>query len=168
MKKNKLTQSLLKKLLNYDPDTGIWTWNVSRGKNNCEGMRAGCVDTYHGYRRISINDISYRSARLAWFYSFGRWPKGHIDHINHNKLDDRVANLRDVKPIINQRNRPLHSNNTSGICGIRFHDGKYEACIIINQKYIYLGRFTNKCDAIAARKAAECGSGFHTNHGKRR
>jgi hypothetical protein len=150
-----LAQSQLKDLIHYDPDTGVFTNRFSRSnKINTE------ADRFHsasGYKRISVNNVRYTSHRLAWFYMYGVWPKGNLDHINRVKDDNRLINLREVTGSQNCQNTGLRSDNTSGHKGISWSNGhrKWQAQIKANGVYLYLGRFINLDDAIAARKQAE-------------
>ena len=109
------------------------------------------------YRRIQLDGRKYKAHRLAWLYLFGEWPKGQIDHINRNSLDNRIANLRDVSQSENQHNRPEQANNTSGVKGVHWHKQKmrWQAAIRINGKLIHLGLFGTKEEAAYARFHAE-------------
>jgi len=81
-------------ILHYDPAAGIWTWKVDRGNASKSGSRAGSINR-DGYRVITINGREYRSARLAYFYMKGRWPRGYeIENINRIRHDDAWDNLR--------------------------------------------------------------------------
>lgn len=104
---------------------------------------------------------------------YGDWPKNEIDHINKDKQDNRINNLRDVTTAENQRNRKLMVTNKSGACGVHKLNKRYSALvwsavIMVDKKQIYLGSFRTKEQAIKARKAAERKHGFHPNHGKKR
>lgn len=113
-KEDSLTQEELKQKLNYDSDTGIFTW-IKRN-----GRRSGCP-TKLGYLQIVINKRHYYAHRLAWLYIHGVWPRV-IDHINHNPSDNRISNLRSGTQSQNLENK-IHpqSNNSTGILGIHFH-----------------------------------------------
>ena len=161
------TQSELKEALNYNPETGVFTWIISRGN----GVKSGDVAGYimlNGYASIRIGKISYLSHRLAFLYVYGRWPK-EIDHINHDKSDNRWVNLREVSKQENQRNRSMNKNNTSGVAGVGWDkkNNRWEAQIKAKGKSIKLGRFIDKFEAICARKSANNKYGFHENHGRK-
>jgi len=85
----------------------------------------------------------------------GRKEGLHTDHINRDKLDNRKSNLRFVTREQNMRNCKMKKNNTSGVTGVRYFIGKWVARIYRNHKEIHLGRFSNKEDAINARRVAE-------------
>ena len=162
---NALTQNELKRLLNYDPDTGIFTWLNPSGYKMKPGDRAGANDC--GYVCIGINGKTQRAHRLAFLYMTGRFPKI-TDHINHIKNDNRWANLREVDSVANCRNRPPSLINRHNKYGIQYveKDGLWRATIGNKGKSIHLGAFESKDLAIAARIGGERALGYHDNHGK--
>ncbi len=164
-----LTQARLKELVLYDRNTGIFTWKASR--IGCrKGDTAGCTNKHIGYKVIGIDKKLYMLHRLAWLYEHGELPKDQIDHINQNKLDNRIYNLREATYKTNGKNVPIGKANTSGTIGVSFNKKHkiWRANIKVNQKQITLGSFINKNDAIEARKHAEKLYGFHENHGQRK
>lgn len=86
----------------------------------------------------------------------GVWPKGQIDHVNGNRLDNRICNLRDATHAENQRNSKRPKSNTSGIKGVYWdkRSKKWGAHIRFGNKMLNLGRFSEKEDAAAAYKLA--------------
>jgi len=156
-----VTQELLKKLLSYNPDTGVFTW-VKRN-----GNIAGCP-TCRGYVRISICRKTYRAHRLAWLYTHGSFPDNQIDHINGVRNDNRIINLRQATNTQNQQNKKISINNTSGIKGVCWHktENKWIARIYIGGKPKRLGCFHDKNEAAAAyQKAAKKYFGEFANNG---
>ena len=151
-----LTQAELKEILNYDPDTGVWTWKVDRSIKVKAGDRAGTI-TAKGYRRITIFRKECRSARLAHFYMTGQWPKNEMDHINREPADDRWENLREFTSTQNNRNRGSFKNNTSGHKGVCWmkQNNKWRAQIWVDNKFKNLGLFNTIEEAVAVRKEAE-------------
>lgn len=121
-----------------------------------------------GYRVVRINGQSFYSHRIAWAIHYGAVPKSSIDHIDGDKSNNRIANLRDVPHEQNCRNTKIHSNNTSGVIGVSWSKShKSWSCEIRFQKKAkWLGRFKKLEDAVAARRAAERELGFHPNHGR--
>lgn len=111
---------------------------------------------------------SHLAHRVAWLFFYGEWPNGQIDHINHNKKDNRILNLRCVSNMDNHRNMPIQKNNTSGIVGVHFieHKLRWVSYIKVNAKRIHLGTFDNLFDACCVRRSKEFKLGFHINHGK--
>ncbi len=153
---NELTAEQLRSILDYDPETGIFTWKVGSANQVKAGNIAGSP-TGLGYLRIRVQRRGYQAHRLAWLYMCSNWPKDQIDHINRIRTDNRIANLREVTNKQNQQNRSKPSSNTSGYPGVYWckRSSKWQAYITHNQKKVHLGCFTDREDAIAARKAAE-------------
>ena len=99
-----LTQQELMEVLFYDQNTGEFTWLICRCNSMPIGARAGCrLPT--GYIKLSVGNRQYLAHRLAWLYVHGKWPEQCIDHINGDRSDNRIANLRDISPSANQHNR---------------------------------------------------------------
>ena len=167
MKNHILTQDILKTLLHYSEETGEFTWIKTRAGTALAGSIAGNIHI-KGYRIISIFGKLYKAHRLAWLYTYGKWPEDQIDHINGNRDDNRIDNLRDVSSLENSRNSKIRCTNKSGVTGIcRYkRNNKWVAQISVKGKVINLGHFDNFNDAVIARKMAETKHGFHENHGR--
>ncbi len=153
----KLTQEELKRQLNYNSDTGDFTWNIKKKHSRFQiGDIAGCK-VIQGYIVIKLDAKVYKAHRLAWLYMEGYLPENEIDHINRIKNDNRWKNLRHVSRKCNRRNSGIARNNKSGITGISWAKSKekWNANIKINHKAINLGYFENKDDAVEARWKAE-------------
>ena len=155
--------------LDYNPDTGVFTWIISPAARIKPGAIAG-GKTGRGYWHISIKGRRISAHYLAWntLHPEDRiMPGEEIDHINHNKIDNRGLNLRKVKRVDNSRNLPMKKTNTSGITGVYWRpvEQKWRATIKNNGMTISLGYFDSKEMAAAARKRAEEKYGFHNNHG---
>ena len=142
----KLTQKLLKTLLHYDPETGVFRWNLTR-RGVCRGQVAGSVHST-GYRCISLQRRSYRAGRLAFFYMKGRWPDPQIDHINRIRDDDRWSNLREVTQAENNSNKA--GANPAGYIGVEIRRGMYRARIQRNGFKIDLGTYETPEEASQA------------------
>jgi hypothetical protein len=112
-----ITQSELKQILHYCPNSGVFTWLVNLGSRARIGSIAGCDDG-QGYRVIRVGGKSQGAHRLAWLYVNGTWPSQMIDHINRDKADNRIANLREVDKSTNAMNRGAQCNNKLGIKGV--------------------------------------------------
>ena len=160
-----ITQEELKKQLKYDPNTGIFIRLTSNSNRIKVGDIAGGMNI--GYLIICVNGKKYQAHRLAWLYVYGEAPKHQLDHINHDRSDNRILNLRCTTNQENHKNRTINKNNTSGIIGISWHkkSNKWQVRIMINGKDKYLGRFKDKFEAISARMSANHKYGFHPNHG---
>ncbi len=153
---NELTAEYLRSILHYDQESGVFTWKVRTAHNVKVGDAAGCPDG-GGYLLIRLQSRLYKAHRLAWLHVYGVWPKGQIDHINRNRSDNRIPNLRDVSTKQNMQNAGKYSSNTSGHPGVSWDKrySKWRAYIAHNYKLIHLGYFTDIEEALAARKAAE-------------
>ena len=94
----------LRATLIYHSDTGLFTRALTRG-SLLAGSSAGSLNRA-GYWQIGVCGRTYTAQRLAWYYKHGTWPSGDIDHINRDKLDNRINNLRVLSRAENLRNRP--------------------------------------------------------------
>lgn len=134
-----LTHEDLIENLNYDKQTGEFSWRrTAPGRRK----RVGAIDA-HGYLTIRLNYKTYKAHRLAWFYSYGKWPEFYIDHINRDRADNRIENLREVSPAENSQNLTLSIKNNSGYVGVSWSKimGKWQASIKHKRKKHYLGYF---------------------------
>ena len=148
---NKLTADRARELFNYDQSTGILTWSRDKGRGKA-GEQAG-TQTPYGYIRTHVDGHNYLVHRIIWLIIYGEWPKYEIDHINFNKSDNRLCNLRDATHSTNQENiyRP-RANNKLGLIGV-VHEkktNKYVARIRVKGDVIQLGYFAYKEDAANA------------------
>ena len=127
-----LSANRLRKLLKYDPATGVFRWRVHRGRPDV-GTVAGSIHPPKGYRQICIDGKMYRANRLAWLYMTGKWPKLEIGYINHKTSDTRWANLRAMTP--SQRGATSRTRNKLGVRGVWItKSGKYVARIKVAGK----------------------------------
>lgn len=152
LKQELLTIGLVKDVLSYNHDTGLWTWIKRIGKKIKVGSIAGKVGS-NGYIHIGLYGKSYTAHRLAWFYMTGKWPEEFIDHINRIRNDNRWCNLREVNHSNNMRNIIARSN--TGLKGIVLRYGKYVTQIQLDGKNIHLGIFDTLESAAYVYKAAE-------------
>lgn len=113
-----LDHSVLMEEIHYDPETGIFRWKVKPSKNRQIGDVIGGKPTDKGYLRVRYKKTLYLAHRLAWFYVHGVWPKVSIDHINGDKSDNRVVNLREADHSTNKANIPVKRNNKTGFKGV--------------------------------------------------
>ena len=114
------------KIIDYNPDTGKMCWRVSVGSRAKVGAEIGRT-THDGYRKVKIKGRMYLVHRLAWKLAYGVWPSNDIDHIDGNRLNNRLSNLRDVTRSINVRNSRRRVDNSSGIVGVNqiYHPTKF-------------------------------------------
>lgn len=127
--------------LSYDVKSGEFRWKHGFGRRYVGGKIAGSLDRL-GYRRICASGKKCAAHQLAWLFFYGDWPDGEIDHINGNRDDNRLANLRVVNRSINMHNHHgKRKNNSSGYHGcfkVKGYD-RWRAEIIVNGERIYLG-----------------------------
>jgi hypothetical protein len=139
-----LTAIRLRELLLYYHDTGIFTRRICL-RGNRKGSIAGSL-THEGYIAICVDYKKHPAHRLAWLCATGQWPAGDIDHINGNRSDNRLANLRDVARSVNLQNqRKATGRNASGLLGVSLHKetGKWAARIQVLGKQKHLGYFNS-------------------------
>ncbi len=159
----KLSQSRLKRLLTYNPNTGDFFWlpreNASPQWNGRYGnTKAGSNIRSRGhiyYRKINIGGNIYSAHRLAFFYMTGEIPKG-VDHIDGNSLNNAWSNLRPANQSQNMANSRLGAHNTTGYKGVHFHKKNkcYVAYISVNRRRQHLGCFATAKEAHEAYKKA--------------
>lgn len=138
-----ITQARLKELVTYDPETGIFMRKVRTSNRVDMAKPMGTVDTY-GYLWSSLDGKAFRLHRLAMIYVHGSVHDGDVDHINMDRKDNRIANLREVSRSVNMQNkRVASSNNKTGYIGVCFDSrrNKYYAQIRISGKNTHLGMF---------------------------
>jgi len=131
---------------------------------------AGSI-TEKGYCKLSFNINGkfkgFAVHRLAWLITYGKWPDGDLDHINHIKTDNRIANLREVSNLENSKNKPRRKDNKSGTTGVGWSNqsNRWMSSIRIDGHLKHLGTFIDYHEAVNTRKNAEVLYGFHENHG---
>jgi hypothetical protein len=132
----------------------LFTWKKSRGGKVANSI-CGRIDT-SGHRQITINNRSYLAHRIAIFIKNGSWPKNQIDHINGNKDDNRIINLRECSASQNQQNSKKRIDNKSGVKGVSWHNGRknWVCQLQINKKKIHVGEYKKFEDAVSAIKIA--------------
>lgn len=173
----------MRTVFSYDADTGvlIWrersSWMFSNGRDGQDrnaakwnarfaGKEAGSIQA-KGYRVVMLGKRPWLAHRLIWAMVSGQWPPKdmQIDHINHDRADNRLRNLRLVSAADNSRNKAATSNGAFGIYW-RERLNKWEASIRAEGRTIYLGVFDLYEDALSTRREAERAHGFHLNHGR--
>jgi len=147
-----ITQTRLRELLEYDPDTGVFRWRKGGTGRYYPGRVAGATNV-QGYRVISFGGERLRAARLAWLYMTGEWPDKHIDHINGDPGDDRWCNLREASESQNMSNVKLRAHNTSGAIGVSWNKrrGKWHARVNFELVTYHVGYFDSFEEAVKAR-----------------
>ena len=165
---------LLAPRVDYDPETGAFTWNHNT-------PRAGKIATHRtaaGYLRVAVKlpdgtQANIRAHRLAWFLRYGKLPDHEIDHINQDRADNRIANLRDVPRSVNARNARRPSTNKTGYSGVVLvpKSGKYRAYgqsfdPATGKDHVHLGMFDDPAEAYKSVLAYRATRGYSENHGR--
>lgn len=149
-----LNQFELKNRLVLIPEIGRFKWIKCRDIKR-RGQLAGSISKHLGYRIIHIAGMPRFEHRLVWLYVYGEWPKHTIDHIDLDRTNNRIENLRDVPDAINQQNK--NKREFGGTYkGATHTDGTviWYAKITINGKQIHLGSFKDRKDATNAHSEA--------------
>lgn len=173
------TPSELRQLLRYEPETGKLYW-LKRGPEWFEkarlrktwntrfaGREAGMRGPY-GYPLVEVlGSTPIAAHRIIWALVYGRWPN-EVDHIDGDRQNNLLENLREVSHAENMRNVKRPSHNTSGASGVSFNkrNGRWRAYITVEQRQRSLGHHETFEQALAARQRAEREYGFHENHGR--
>lgn len=163
----------LRQLLRYQPETGKLFWkerpvsmftdgrykaahNAAWWNRNFSGKEAFTALSNHGYRHGLISRRSFKAHRVIWALVHGYWPDGQIDHVNGDRADNRIANLREASGAENMQNRGLQVSNTSGFKGIAWSakQGRWVVRISKDGRRTYIGSYVTKEDAAKAYDAA--------------
>ena len=146
-KTRRVSVEMLRSEFEYNPETG--ELRRKDGRSAARPMSRGYLNVYFGGK-------TYKAHIVSWAIYHGRYPKNLLDHINGNKTDNRIENLREANAYQNTRNAKRRSDNTSGIKGVYFHSqsGKWTACIRTGGRQITLGRFSDINEAAKVRKEA--------------
>jgi hypothetical protein len=164
---------MLCELFVYDPETGKLFWKSRDGgapgwNGKYAGKEAFTSTNSYGYKQGSILGGVYRAHRVIWAMVNGEWPEADIDHINGNRTDNRIVNLRSVSRSENCMNSSLGKRNKSGVVGVCWskREGKWKAQIQKDGKNIQIGHFSSFDEAVSARLKKQNELSFHKNHGK--
>lgn len=173
-----LTQKVLKESLLYCHTSGVFTWKnrplshfTKKDRwlavNNRFAGKTANSESSHGYTRVLISGSRYYAHRLVWLYVYGEWPNK-IDHIDGNRQNNKLINLRSVSNRENTKNRSISKTSSTGVMGVSKVKGfnRWRAYISVDKKQIWLGSFDDINKAIKARKEADKKYGFHKNHGR--
>jgi len=174
-----ITIEQLRETLKYDPSTGKFTWcrrtedypaplASIRAFNTILAGKQVYEENHRGYGRMTLLGRRYKSHRVAWALHTGDWPIDQVDHINGDRADNRIENLREATQRENSRNMKTPATNTSGVIGVCWDKKRrrWTAQVKVDGRTVHLGSFTNFDNAVAARAAAEVEHGFHPNHGR--
>ena len=140
----KLTVEHLRRVLIYDPHTGLWKWRQGgKGRPKVPDWMPG-TPMKVGYLSIAIDRLAYYAHRLAFLYMTGEWPAEQMDHIDGDRTNNRWSNLREATGSQNKYNTGVRVHNTTGARGVyRTKDGRFVARIKIGDKRVNLGSFSS-------------------------
>lgn len=167
----------IRALLDYNPESGSLTWKERpredfksvgswKSHNTKYAGKPAFTCRMNGGFDGKIDGGLYRAHRVIWKLVTGLEPTGDIDHIDGNPYNNTWRNLRDVPRALNSKNKCRLRRTTRPYNGVFFRYNAWQAVITIDWKYQHLGSFRTVDEAIAARKRAEAGGGFHENHGR--
>lgn len=142
---------MLREWVDYNPDTGVFTWRKHPNHKIPAGAVIGTVDKL-GYVRARVFGTGFAAHHLAWFYVYGEWPEL-LDHINRKRDDNRISNLRRATQAQNIANR---GGNGPGLKGTtqNKNTGRWKAQIGVNRKNVVLGTFDTQEEAHEAYRVA--------------
>lgn len=185
--KSDITQELLRQLIRFEADTGKYYWlprpvemfeatTTRSAEHHCNLWNSRFADTElferdtsGDYPKARILGRLTKAHHVVWIYHYGEWPKQHIDHINHDRTDIRLENLRLVTRKENSRNTSMSRRNKTGVTGVSWRKTNNKWYAQINsgiKQRVNLGYYDNIEDAIKARRDAEIRYGYHQNHGR--
>lgn len=150
-----ITQAELKDQFDYDAENGILIRKFRNGYpyNKPCGHKPDCK----GYGQVKVNGKIYLVHRLIWLWVYGKFPSMGIDHIDGNRMNNRIENLRDVDSKTNNHNQKILRTNTSGFPRVQWIDAqeKYRVKISLDGRSIHIGVYDKFSDAILASKLAK-------------
>jgi hypothetical protein len=186
MTRDDLTPEFMRSVIRYDGSDFWWLerpeahrtlfspplYSLERWNRNFAGTKVKLHHHRNGYSTIRVHSLTVMTHRAIWVLHYGAWPKGEVDHINGNRADNRIENLRDVSKAGNMRNQYARRNSISGFPGVHFRKGKkrkpWVARIGKRGTWITLGYFATREEAIACRKREQVKYGFTERHGESR
>lgn len=175
--KTNLSVSFIRSILNYDPISGIFTWNKRHGEGRgvsifnalYAGLPAGTIASSDksktNYIVIKINGKSYKAHRLAFLFMGENLPD-EVDHLDHDGTNNKWENLRASNRLDNMKNLPIKKSNKTGVIGVNWHKAanKWQArAVDCNGKRIDIGRYDLFEDAVSARKKYEVEFKYYKN-----
>ena len=147
-----MTKEEVLAVLDYDPNSGLFTWRTARGGKTRVGAIAGSIDS-SGYRQIRVGGRYYLAHRLVFLVMTGRLPAHHVDHINGVRTDNRWENLREATRAQNSVNRRPRADRI-GLTGVLVVGRRFQSAICIREngqkRRLHLGMFATAQEAHAA------------------
>lgn len=159
------TPEQIRQLVSYEPETGLLFWKPRdtswfNGKlrptnvwnTRYAGKQALSYISTYGYYCGAVLNYQLLAHRVVWAWHYGEWPILEIDHINRNRLDNRIENLRDVSHSENERNKSLSIRSKTGETGVyRTRSGRYSANYVSHLKKLQIGTYATIAEAAEAR-----------------
>jgi len=170
--RNSIPVSRLVELLRYDHENGELYWKERPGNKRFNtkyaNKKAFTAKQSAGYPHSSVDGVFLLAHRVAWAIYNGRWPENQIDHINGDRSDFRIENLREADQSENLMNARMSNRNSSGTVGVSFNRAtrRWVAYVCARGRHRHIGSYKCKTAAAVARRAAEVEFGFHRNHGR--
>lgn len=173
--------AFLADILDYDPETGALFWKRREARHfspkarACDiagwntrhaGREAARILNSKGYVEVCIHNRRVCAHQVCFALYHGRWPSQSIDHIDGNRTNNRISNLREVSLQENARNMRGRADGRHFGVYARPDRGDWVARIRCGGRTAHLGVFATESAAIDARKRAERRIGFHENHGR--
>lgn len=135
--------------VSYDPETGVFRSNIDAHNGRWRAGRIVGSPAGRGYYKVTVNGSQRYCHRLAWVYCYGTSPEGEIDHIDGDRSNNAISNLRIANKSQNMWNSKIRKNNSTGLKGVTFIEkrNKYKSRITANGTVIFLGLFQTKYEA---------------------
>lgn len=165
------TPQYLRQVLDYDPDSGVLTWKERPKEMFDHGQRRHSWNSRWagkpafkkgelGYMRGSVAGKKLLAHRVIWAMHYDRWPDKQIDHVNRDRSDNRIENLREVDAAGNARNHSVRADNTSGQTGVTWSSRRSKWIVRVGKTFV--GYFFDLNEASDARRAAAEKLGYNT------
>jgi hypothetical protein len=147
----------------FDEGSRSRVWRCKNWNSRYAGKEAFTANN-GGYKTGRLKKRNYLAHVIIWAIVNCKWPDGDIDHIDGDKSNNKIENLRDVPRSLNARNAPLRKDNTSGRVGVYKHSKNNSWVVMAHNTYI--GSYTSFEEAVEAREKVETENGYHKNHGR--
>lgn len=150
-----VTAEHARKILNYDHETGLFTWRERPGRRCIIGARA--TSHQKGRNTVRLGGYKFQASNVAWLYIYGEWPDFEIDHKDRNKRNDAIENLRPSTTMKNMMNMGKTKRSSTGFKGAHPHRNGFVAYIRADGYKYYLGKFDELEHAAAVYRIAAAG-----------
>ena len=135
--RDSVNAAMVREAFHYDPETGVFTWREGRKRKGAAGFPRTA-----GYWGLKLGQHLFAAHRVAWLYVHGEWPRYDIDHIDGDRRNNRISNLRDVTTSVNGQNqRKATASSQTRLLGCHPHRHKFQAQITLDGSIKHLGVF---------------------------